>query len=235
MIVNHEILQLVSQIYHLNNKIIEKYNDLPGIARQYFIKSTLIEEIIKTNEIEGIHSTKKELKEVYEDVINKNLKKKKSRFYGLVNKYNSLINNEYLKLTTCDSIRKLYDEIMLVDVINESSDNQPDGEIFRKEAVEVISEYDGAIHKGIMPEIEIINYMNEGLKILNDPEATQEQVDNAKEVLTKAMAGLEASNPVKAGDTTASVATGDNGLIGIYASLSVLAVAGLGLLRKKEN
>lgn len=86
----------------------------------------------------------------------------------MVNKYNSLINNEYLKFTTCDSIRKLYDEIMLVDVINESSDNQPDGEIFRKEAVEVISEYDGAFHKGIMPEIEIINYMNEGLKILND-------------------------------------------------------------------
>ncbi|MEI3327054.1 MAG: hypothetical protein V8R64_11670 [Thomasclavelia sp.] len=63
---------------------------------------------------------------------------------------------------------------------------------------------------------------------------TQEQVDNAKEVLTKAMAGLEASNPVKAGDTTASVATGDNGLIGIYASLLVLAVAGLSLLRKKN-
>ena len=63
-------------------------------------------------------------------------------------------------------------------------------------------------------------------------------MDNAKEVLTKAIAGLEvneASNPVKAGDTTVSVATGDNGLIGIYASLSVLAVAGLGLLRKKEN
>ena len=80
--------------------------------------------------------------------------------------------------------------------------------------------------------------LDEAKAVLNDPEATQEQVDNAKEVLTKAMAGLEvneASNPVKAGDTTASVATGDNGLIGIYASLSVLAVAGLGLLRKKEN
>ena len=73
--------------------------------------------------------------------------------------------------------------------------------------------------------------------VLDDPEATQEEVDNAKEVLTKAMAGLEvneASNPVKAGDTTVSVATGDNGLIGIYASLSVLAVAGLSLLRKKN-
>ena len=49
------------------------------------------------------------------------------------------------------------------------------------------------------------------------------------------MAGLEASDPVKAGDTTASVATGDNGLIGIFASLSVLSFAGLSLLRKKDK
>ena len=71
--------------------------------------------------------------------------------------------------------------------------------------------------------------------VLDDPKATQAEVDNAKEVLAKAMAGLEVNNPVKAGDTTASVATGDNGLIGIFASLSVLSFAGLSLLRKKEN
>ena len=54
--------------------------------------------------------------------------------------------------------------------------------------------------------------LNGAKATLADPEATQEEVDNAKEVLTKAMSGLEmieASNPVKAGDTTASVATGD--------------------------
>ena len=63
--------------------------------------------------------------------------------------------------------------------------------------------------------------------VLNDPEATQEEVDNAKEVLTKAMAGLEvneASNPVKAGDTTASVATGDDSLIGVLAGIGLLSM-----------
>ena len=49
------------------------------------------------------------------------------------------------------------------------------------------------------------------------------------------MAGLEASDPVKAGDTTASVATGDNGLIGIFASLSILSFAGLSLFGKKKS
>ena len=77
--------------------------------------------------------------------------------------------------------------------------------------------------------------LNEAKATLADPEATQEEVDTAKEVLAKAMAGLEASDPVKAGDTTASVATGDNGLIGIFASLSILSFAGLSLFGKKKS
>ncbi len=77
--------------------------------------------------------------------------------------------------------------------------------------------------------------LNEAKATSADPEATQEEVDTAKEVLAKAMAVLEASDPVKAGDTTASVATGDNGLIGIFASLSILSFAGLSLFGKKKS
>ena len=55
--------------------------------------------------------------------------------------------------------------------------------------------------------------------VLDDPEASQAEVDNAKEVLTKAMAGLETSNSVKA-----SVATGDDSLVGLFAGLSLLSM-----------
>ncbi len=55
----------------------------------------------------------------------------------------------------------------------------------------------------------VVEALEKANAVLNDPEATQAEVDNAKEVLTKAMAGLEANNPVKAGDKTTSVATGD--------------------------
>ena len=68
--------------------------------------------------------------------------------------------------------------------------------------------------------------------VLEDPEASESEVKAAKKALTKALEGLE---PVKAGDTTASVKTGDNSLTGIFAGLSVLSVAGLSLLRKKED
>ncbi len=67
--------------------------------------------------------------------------------------------------------------------------------------------------------------------VLNDPEASQEQVNKAKDVLTEAITGLQT---VKSGDTTASVKTGDTinlvAVLGVISSLSVIAH----LLKKKE-
>ena len=68
--------------------------------------------------------------------------------------------------------------------------------------------------------------------VLEDPEASEAEVKAAEKALTKALEGLEL---VKAGDTTASIKTGDNGLVGIFASLSMLSLAGLSLLRRKED
>ncbi|WP_161635114.1 discoidin domain-containing protein [Thomasclavelia saccharogumia] len=81
----------------------------------------------------------------------------------------------------------------------------------------------------------VANALEEAVNVLNDSEASQVQVDNAKDVLTKAIAGLQTVNTVKSSDTTTSVKTGDNGLIGIFASLSILSFAGLSLLRRKEQ
>ncbi|WP_305133197.1 LPXTG cell wall anchor domain-containing protein, partial [Thomasclavelia cocleata] len=68
--------------------------------------------------------------------------------------------------------------------------------------------------------------------VLEDPEASEAEVKAAEKALTKALEGLEL---VKAGDTTASVKTGDNSLTGIFAGLTMLSLAGLSLLRRKED
>ena len=84
----------------------------------------------------------------------------------------------------------------------------------------------------------VADALNEAKAILNDPEASQEQVDNAKDVLAKAMAGLEevkTSNSVKAGDTTVSIKTGDDSLIGLFAGLSLLSMATVLVSKRKEN
>ncbi|MBS6116348.1 LPXTG cell wall anchor domain-containing protein, partial [Thomasclavelia spiroformis] len=84
--------------------------------------------------------------------------------------------------------------------------------------------------------------LDEAKVVFDNPNATQEEVDNAKDVLAKALAGLQTvttdstvKTPVSNGDTTASVKTGDESLAGMLAGLALLSVAGYAVLRRKEN
>ena len=63
--------------------------------------------------------------------------------------------------------------------------------------------------------------------VLNNPEATREEVETVVSALTKALAGLEAKpvETVKPGDTTVSVKTGDT--TNMMYSLGGLAVASI--------
>ncbi len=59
-------------------------------------------------------------------------------------------------------------------------------------------------------------------------------------MLEKAINSLEVNTPavdntVNKGDTTVSVKTGDDALVGTLAGLALLSVAGAKVLRKKEN
>ena len=84
--------------------------------------------------------------------------------------------------------------------------------------------------------------LEEAKAVFNNPNATQEEVDNAKDVLAKAMAELQTvtvdntvKTPVSNGDSTVSVKTGDDALVGTLAGLALLSIAGAKVLRKKEN
>ena len=75
----------------------------------------------------------------------------------------------------------------------------------------------------------VADALNEAKAVLEDPEATHDQVDNAKDVLAKGLAGLVANeenidSAVKAGDTTVSIKTGDDSLIGVFAGLGLLSM-----------
>lgn len=113
--------------------------------------------------MEGIYSTRKELKEM----IDEKKSKKYKRFYGMVNKYTKLWKEEFELLNSVFDIRKLYDEVLLDDIVAECEDDRLDGVLFRKGSAELSS---GAktIHKGIIGEENIIEMLEKALKILND-------------------------------------------------------------------
>lgn len=166
IVINHDILQRVESIIELDRELLRKMNSVPPIALEQYTKKCLIDEIRMTNEIEGVVSTRREISEILNDKTNDN---KKRRLYGLVKKY-ELLMEEDIKLLECRDIRKLYDELVLKEVIEEDPKNKPDGDIFRSDIVYVQSPTGKVIHSGILPESEIIDCMTKGLGILNDNE-----------------------------------------------------------------
>ncbi|MCX4362475.1 MAG: Fic family protein [Clostridia bacterium] len=159
-----EIVQLIYDIMQANRKLDEICATLPGIALTQYRKNKLIDEINITNEIEGVYSTKREISDILDNMGNKD---KALRLENMVKKYERIMQNDEIDLSSCESIRKLYDEIVLQEVVAACPENFPDGKYFRKNTVSVWSNKQEMIHRGIMPENAIDEAMEKALNILN--------------------------------------------------------------------
>lgn len=159
-----EIFKNIIAIQKLNTSICLLCRKLPGVALSQFTRRCMVDEIVLSNGIEGVTSTRREIN----DVLNEVKSGKRVRFLGLVNKYAKLQENETLSLTSCKDIRSLYDELVLQEVLEEHPENAPDGQIFRKGSVSVDSATGKTLHQGILPESEIIAHMEKALAFLND-------------------------------------------------------------------
>lgn len=159
-----EVMSLVSKINSINYKIKEMFDSLPIIAKEQYIRKSLIDEIECTNQIEGIISTRKDINELIFEIEKKVYNQK--RFEGIVNKY-LMLTNEEITLNHPSDIRKIYDEMLYNEIKAENEKNLPDGLIFRKDPVYVYKTGLKIVHTGVMPETKIIDDIDKVLKILN--------------------------------------------------------------------
>lgn len=157
----NEITKLLVKIYKTINKINLLRTHLPNIAINSYIIKSLKDEIALTNEIEGVRSTRKEIEDAIDSIKND----KSARFKGLVDKYFKLISNEIIPLNNCKDIRTIYDTLVLPEIEKE---NLPDGILFRKEPVQVVSATQKEKHRGIMPESKIIESLDLCLDFLKN-------------------------------------------------------------------
>ena len=128
------------------------------------------------------------------------------------------VNNVYNELVTAFlKLRLIPDKSLLEDLINKA------------EGLESAN-YTKATFDGLTKAL------NEAKVVFDNPNATQVEVDNVKDVLAKAIANLQTvKTPVNNGDTTVSVKTSDESLAGMFAGITLLSVAGYTLLRRKED
>lgn len=157
-----ELATGLAQIYQMQNLLQEQLAQLPPAAESAYFQETLIQEIILTNKIEGVHSTRKDILSVLERVPSDKIK----RFEGLVIKYSVLLDSETseISLKTCQDIREIYDELVCEEVADA---DKPDGKFFRKNPVSVVSETDKEKHQGIYPpEEKIMEAIERALSVL---------------------------------------------------------------------
>ena len=166
---NVDVMTLAFEIATLDKTIDILCGKLPGIAKTQYSKKCLIDEIVITNKIEGVHSSRQEISDALDILETQSIAKgKRNRFIGLVNKYLKLIKLEKFSLNCSQDIRDIYDEVFLEEVVFEDPNNKPDGKLFRKGSVSVYSETGKSIHTGLLPETKIIEAMEQALRFLND-------------------------------------------------------------------
>ena len=72
--------KIISNIYKINGELIYLTNFLPNVAKTHYKNKCLIDEIVLTNDIEGVLSTRRELGEILSDLEKKD---KRNAFMGL--------------------------------------------------------------------------------------------------------------------------------------------------------
>lgn len=162
----NELKKRIKEIYEMDKNIKPDINYLPSASKECFIKICLINEVVSSNEIEGIDITQRKIHHLFNELE----KSENKKLEGLVSGYKKLMDT--ITIEKAEDIRKLYDNLLHEEIMNENSENRLDGELFRKYGVDVMSSSGTAkvVHRGVNSENKIIETMNKAINILKNEE-----------------------------------------------------------------
>lgn len=84
----NDILLLLEKVYKTYEKFLYVVHSVPPVVCHQFILLSILDEVKSTNDIEGVHSTRKELRDILDGAASQS-----ERFTSIVNKYHELITN----------------------------------------------------------------------------------------------------------------------------------------------
>lgn len=142
-------------------------SNLPAIARGALIRSLVIDEVVCSNELEGVYSTRRQINELLETLPVDSSKLSHRRFRELARLYLELSDNAHVLPQTPEDIRNIYDRIMSGEKLGEDA---PDGTLFRKGEVSIIGDGGRVIHQGLSPESRIISALSQMISLASSPD-----------------------------------------------------------------
>lgn len=177
--VPHELLTLSEDVMGAERRISSLLAGLPYVVQGALVRSLVVDEVVCTNELEGVSSTRKQISDLLENDLlaapaappsaSSSAAPTRRRFRELARLYLGLSDPEAadrLPRTPAD-IRAIYDLVMQGEDLG---DDAPDGALFRKGRVDVIGVGQRTLHEGVFPESAIVETVRRMLDIVNSGE-----------------------------------------------------------------
>ena len=124
-----EFITKIRDIYKTDKQIKALRDSLPEKAIDHFAIGCLVDEIVKTNDIEGVYSSRREINSV---LSNWKQRATGSVLWGLCKNILCCKKNETMSFDTCEDIRNLYNDLVYFEIEEDNPSDLPDGKIFEK-------------------------------------------------------------------------------------------------------
>ena len=165
--VPRELTLLMERVLRLERKVSQGYRDLPGIAQDAIVTSFVADEVVSSNDLEGVRSTRRQVIDSLRADGTAEGRTADHRFGEFAKLYKRLESPEIPLPQTPDEIRRIYDLVMDGETLG---DSEPDGRLFRKDDVDIIGTGGRIIHSGVSGEGQIVRGIESMLAFASDPE-----------------------------------------------------------------
>ena len=161
--VPRELSVLLEKVLRRERKVSQLMGAVPGIAGDEVLRSLAFDEVISSNSIENIHSTRRQIGASLKASSQESMKARRFREFARL--YLELITGESEVPESPADLRAIYDRVM----DSEDLEHEPDGMLFRRGEV-LITDGVKVRHAGLLPESRIIEAMEAMLRIARSDE-----------------------------------------------------------------
>lgn len=167
-----ELSVIIERVLRRERKASAAFKRLPPIAQGAFTRSLIIDEVVGSNGIEGVRSTRRQVSDVLDEVQYGDATDalRSRRFKEFAKLYLGLSEKTSVMPRTPEDIRAIYDLVMAGEDIE---GNAPDGQLFRKDPVDIIDGHGKTAHSGVNPEERIIEMVRAMLSLQESEEVPQ--------------------------------------------------------------
>ena len=136
------------QVLRKERRVSALWRQLPLVALAAYVRSLIADEVVYSNEIEGVRSTRRQIKEALDTVLGSD-PSHHAPFVEFARLYLGLTERGAVFPRELEDIRAIYDAVVGDTV---PAENRPEGALFRRDEVEIYNDHGKMIHVGAAPE-----------------------------------------------------------------------------------